>query len=383
MSADEQPPLRVIFVFRAPVGGLFRNVYDVTKGLIARGHQVGIVCDSMTGGARGNALLGELEPWLGLGLHRLPMHRNPHPTDIAALRLINQLIADKKPHVIHGEGAKGGFYARLQGVLTPNSGPVRCYTPHGGSLNYYPGSLFHRVYMGVERLLERSTDLFLFESQFIKERYHEFVTSSKRPTQIALNGLYPHEFQPVIPADDACDFLYVGEFREAKGIDTLVDAMQILQSRGLAPSVMMVGSGPSEARIRALIDERGLTDRFTWRGVTPAAEAFRLGRVMVVPSRFESLPYIVLEAVAGALPLISTDVGGIPEILARDYRYLIAPNDPVRLADAMQDALGRNCESLRLEAVLLSNSVNERFRVDLMVQGIISGYRRAIAERRG
>lgn len=382
MSDSSSRPLRVLFTFRAPVGGLFRHVYDLIKGLLQRGHEVGILCDSTTGGVRGNALLAELEPHLKLGLHRLPMHRNPHVTDIAAFRKVAELVRGMRPDVVHGQGAKGGIYARLGGVLSSNSGPIRCYTPHGGSLNYYPGSLSHRMFMKIEHLLERGTDLFLFESQFVLDRFNEYVTVSKRPTVIALNGLYPHEFNPVIPNPDARDLLYVGEFREAKGIDTFISALLILAKSGARPSVQMVGSGPLEGRIREQIESAGLTELFAWRGVTPVAEAFRLGRIMVVPSRFESLPYIVLEAVAGALPLISTDVGGIPEILARDYHYLIPPNDPVALSAVIADALARPDAELRADAYKLSASVQERFRVDLMVNTIIAAYRQALAERR-
>ncbi|MGL5446803.1 MAG: glycosyltransferase [Rhabdaerophilum sp.] len=382
MSAPSQRPLRILFTFRAPVGGLFRHVYDLVKGLVLRGHEVGILCDSSTGGARGNALLAELEPTLKLGLHRLPMQRNPHLSDVPAFRKVAELVREMKPDVVHGQGAKGGIYARLAGVLSPNSGPIRCYTPHGGSLNYYPGSLAHKIFMKIEHVLEHGTDLFLFESQFVLDRFNEYVTVSKRPTLVALNGLYPHEFNPVVPNPDARDFLYVGEFREAKGIDTFINALLILAKSGARPSVQMVGSGPLESRIREQIDEAGLTELFAWRGVTPAAEAFKLGRIMVVPSRFESLPYIVLEAVAGALPLISTDVGGIPEILARDYHYLIPPNDPIALSSVMADALSRPDAELRTDALKLSASVQERFRVDLMVDTIVAAYRNAMAERR-
>jgi glycosyltransferase involved in cell wall biosynthesis len=371
-------PLNILFVFRAPVGGLFRNVYDVIKGLAGRGHSVGLLCDSTTGGERGERLLEELRPIMSLGIHRLPMRRNPHPSDAPALLKVRELVRDLKIDVIHGQGAKGGLYARLAGVLTPNSGPVRCYTPHGGSLNYYPGSLAHRGFMLIERLLERGTDLFLFESRFITERYHEFVCVSKRPTRIALNGLYEHEFESVSPNGDASDFLYVGEFREAKGIDTLVEALFLLANDGLHPTITMVGSGPSEERIRALIEARGIGGQFRWRGVTPAAEAFRMGRIMVVPSRFESLPYIVLEAVAGKLPLISTDVGGIPEIVSRDYPYLIPPNDPQRLAATMRDALARPFVDLKADATALSDEIKQRFIVPIMIDTILGGYREAI-----
>lgn len=382
MSADPDRKLRILFTFRAPVGGLFRHVYDLSKGLIARGHEVGFICDSTTGGERGNRLLAELEPLLTLGIHRVPMHRNPHPTDIRALALVRKLTRELKPDVVHGQGAKGGLYARLGGLLSPNSGPIRCYTPHGGSLNYYPGSLSHRGFMMIERVLEISTDLFLFESNFVLDRFNEFVCVSSHPTRIALNGLYPHEYEPVVPVENSTDFLYVGEFREAKGIDTLVEAMSLLAQDGLRPTITMVGSGPSEAKVRALIEQRGIDNLFTWRGVTPAAEAFRLGKIMVVPSRFESLPYIVLEAVAGRLPMISTDVGGIPEIVSRDYKYLIRPNSSLALADAMQDCLSRPFEDLKAEAAALSHNLRSSFTVELMVETILASYRDAITIRR-
>ncbi len=58
-------------------------------------------------------------------------------------------------------------------------GPVRAYTPHGGSLNYKPGTPIHRLYMGIERVLERGTDLFLFESEYIAERYRPSSASRR------------------------------------------------------------------------------------------------------------------------------------------------------------------------------------------------------------
>ncbi|MCA1952755.1 MAG: glycosyltransferase [Hyphomicrobiales bacterium] len=376
-------PLRILYVFRAPVGGLFRHVHDVAEALIAQGHAIGMLCDSMTGGERGERLLAGLAPRLALGLHRLPMHRNPHPSDWAAIRRVAALARAHAVDVIHGHGAKGGLYARIGGVARPGRGPIRCYTPHGGSLNYYPGSPAHRLFMAIERVLERGTDLFLFESRFIAARYHEFVHVPERPEVIALNGLYAHEFEAVAPHAEASDFLYVGEFREAKGIDTLVEALFLLANAGRHPTITLVGSGPSEARIRALIAARGIDGQFRWRGVTPAAEAFRLGRAMVVPSRFESLPYIVLEAVAGQLPLITTDVGGIPEIVPRDYPYLIPPNDPRALADAMAGMMDRPFATLKAEASAISAGIRARFSVERMVETILTAYRDTLAARRG
>ena len=114
--APDLPSLRILYVFRAPVGGLFRNVFDVITALSARGHAIGLLCDSQTGGERGEQLLAELAPLLPLGIHRLPMQRNPHWTDLPALLKIRQLVKDHQVDVVHGHGAKGGLYAGLHAL---------------------------------------------------------------------------------------------------------------------------------------------------------------------------------------------------------------------------------------------------------------------------
>ena len=97
-------PLRIVHVLRAPVGGLFRHVLDLAREQIARGHEVGLITDSLTGGARGAAQLTELAPSLTLGLLRLPIHRPPHMTDLSLLLKVGRRLAIKilNGEVLHG-----------------------------------------------------------------------------------------------------------------------------------------------------------------------------------------------------------------------------------------------------------------------------------------
>jgi Glycosyl transferase 4-like domain len=92
--------LRILHVFRAPLGGLFRHVIDLTRAQAARGHAVGIFCDATTGGARANAVLEDLSPLLALGLTRVKMHRNPHWTDLSALLALDRACRDLQPDVM-------------------------------------------------------------------------------------------------------------------------------------------------------------------------------------------------------------------------------------------------------------------------------------------
>ena len=117
----------------------------------------------------------------------------------------------------------------------------------------------------------------------------------------------------------------------------------------------------------------GLGSAVSFRGAMPAREAFGLGRVLVVPSLAESFPYIVLEAAAAALPLLATDVGGIPEIVAGTDTALLPPQDAVKLALAMLDAI-KDLEAVQARARRLQEAVARRFTVPAMADGVLDLY---------
>jgi glycosyltransferase involved in cell wall biosynthesis len=373
--------MRIAHVFRAPVGGLFRHVIDLAREQAARGHEVGIFCDSNFAGDRNEDMLSDLARHLSLGVTRMPMQRNPHWSDIAAFNRMGAFAREVAADVIHGHGSKGGLYARL-GAVARSGGPVRAYTPHGGSLNYKPGTLIHRTYMAIEHLLEKGTDVFLFESNFIAERFRKFVCETDAITRVVLNGLYPHELEPVEPYADAADFLYIGEYRFAKGIDTLLSAMAMLAKNGQRrASLVLVGQGPDEKALRAQVLTLGLDGQVHFRKPMAAREAFRLARTMVVPSRFESMPYVVIEAAGARMPLISTDVGGISEIFGKESGRLIPADNVVALTAAMQDAMTRPRDEQMMPAMRLQAYIDENFSVAKMATTVLAAYAEA-ADRR-
>ncbi|WP_425463608.1 glycosyltransferase [Methylobacterium oryzihabitans] len=365
---------RILHVFRAPVGGLFRHVVDAARMQAEAGHEVGLFCDSLTGGARAEAALAGLAPRLALGLTRVPMRRNPHATDLAALVRLHGLVRRIRPTVLHGHGSKGGLYARLVPGPFGVAAPVRAYTPHGGSFNYHPGTPLHRLYMAVEGLLSLRTDVFLFESAYIAGRHRAFVGPTDRLVRIVHNGLDTAEFAPIAPAAERHDLVYIGELREAKGVPVLFDALARLRDHGRVLSLLVVGSGPDEATLKARVAELGLDGAVTFEPPQPIRQALSRGTVMVVPSLAESLPYVVLEAVAAAQPLVSTDVGGIPEILGPAADALVPPNDFIALAGALARKLDQSPEARAGEAAALSAFVRCRFSMRQMTDDGLAGY---------
>jgi glycosyltransferase involved in cell wall biosynthesis len=380
MPEKDGRPLRIVHVLRAPLGGLFRHVLDVTREQIARGHEVGIIADALTGGSQADRVLAELAPHLALGLFRLRIQRLPHPSDISDLVQIQSRLRALRPDVIHGHGSKGGTFARLPGLLPFQGGVIRAYTPHGGSFNYKPGSLSNRTYMLAERMLERGTDLFLFESAYIARRFREDVGTTTKLTRIVLNGISEAELVPVRPNEDAADFVYVGEWRSAKGIDTLIDALALVNKRhGIVASLVLVGSGPDEAILYDRAAARRVREQIRFVPPMRAREAFTLGRAMVVPSRAESLPYVVLEAAGARIPMVATNVGGIPEIFGPYRDRLIPPNDSEVLANALFRTYSAPRDELHAHADQLAGFVGARFSLSGMADGVIAAYREAIA----
>jgi glycosyltransferase involved in cell wall biosynthesis len=373
----ELSPLRILHVFRTPVGGLFRHVTDIARGQIARGHAVGIVCDSTTGGARAESLLQDMEPLLALGLTRFPMSRNPGPGDLSALLSIRKLVREKRPNILHGHGSKGGLYVRLPAFLD-RAWPARVYTPHGGSFHFAGDGARDRLYRLVEKLLAPQTSLFLMESAYIAARAEADIGPLTRPVAIVRNGITDPEFTPVSPQPDAVDVLYLGEMRVLKGVDTLLTALAGLGRDGRRLTALLVGAGPDEAAIKNTAHELGLTGQVTFSPPMPIRDALGRAKLMVMPSRGESLPYVVLETAAAAMPLISTNVGGIPEIFGPFSNRLIPPGNPEALTKALVSAFGKSDAERRADAAALALHVRESFSYDGMVDQGLAAYRQAL-----
>jgi glycosyltransferase involved in cell wall biosynthesis len=374
--------LRILHVFRAPVGGLFRHVLDVARGQIERGHEVGILCDSTTGGTSAEQRLDELSPRMALGLTRVPMHRNPHPRDLVALAAVRRTCRALRPDVLHGHGSKGGLFARLALSARSTRPVARAYTPHGGSFHYAPGTAQHVLYMAAERFLLRRTDLFLFESEYIAGRFRAYLGAPDRLVRIVYNGLADSEFEPINSPADAADLLHVGELRPGKGIETLIDAVALLRrERQARLTLLMVGSGASEGELRDRAKAAGVSDSITFVPPQPIRNVLGRGRVMVMPSHAESLPYVILEAAAAAQPLVATRVGGIPEIFGPCSDDLVPANDVPALAEAVRAKLGEPEAIRRAKADQLRQFVHGRFTLEQMVNGVLGAYDGALRLR--
>jgi glycosyltransferase involved in cell wall biosynthesis len=278
----------------------------------------------------------EIKPRLKLGVHRIAIRRQPLPTDILVWMRFMHLIRRLKPDVLHGHGAKAGAFVRLK---AGSKDIIRVYTPHGGSLHYPLNTLKGQIYGRLERVLMSSTDLFLFESTFARNTYQRMIGTPTGLVRCVFNGVTADEFDPVVQAPDATDVVYVGEFRRIKGADLLIDAVARLHADGKPVTLTLAGDGEEIDSLKTQVSKLGLTEAVRFIGHVKARHAFSKGKLLVVPSRGDSMPYVVIEAAAAGISMVAANVGGIPEIFGLNTEALFAPGLVGAMADAIQAAL--------------------------------------------
>jgi glycosyltransferase involved in cell wall biosynthesis len=377
MPTNPDQPLRILHAVRAPVGGIFRHILDLANGQADRGHHVGFIADSLTGGERAAAALEEIAPRLKLGVHRLAIRRNPGPADFLVWARSMHLIRRLKPDVLHGHGAKAGAFLRLK---ARSKETIRVYTPHGGSLHYPLSTFKGALYGRLERALMNSTDLFLFESAFARDTYQRTIGIPKGLVRCVFNGVTANEFDPIIKAADATDVVYVGEFRHIKGADLLIDAVARLHADGKPVTLTLAGDGEELAALQAQVQKLGLTEAVRFIGHVKARYGFSKGSILVVPSRGDSMPYVVIEAAAAGIPMVAANAGGIPEIFGPHTDGLFARNIVGAMADAIEIALEDPAAAL-VRAKSLRERIFLHFSQKAMVEGVLAGYRDTFADR--
>ena len=373
----EGQPLRILHATRAPVGGIIRHILDLANGQADRGHHVGIIADSLTGGERADQALAEIAPRLKLGVHRIAIRREPLPIDALVWARFLRLIRRVKPDVLHGHGAKAGAFIRLN---TAPKDAIRVYTPHGGSLHFPLTTLKGNIYGRLERYLMNSTDLFLFESAFALNTYQRTIGKPEGLVRCVFNGVTAAEFDPIVKAEDATDVVYVGEFRHIKGADLLIDAVAQLRAGGKPVTLTLAGDGEESDSLKAQVQRLGLADAVRFIGHVKARYGFSKGSLLVVPSRGDSMPYVVIEAAAAGVPMVAANVGGIPEIFGSHTNALFAPNNATAMADAIETALKDPAAWLE-RAKSLRERIFLHFSQKAMVEGVLAGYRDAFADR--
>ncbi len=137
--------------------------------------------------------------------------------------------------------------------------------------------------------------------------------------------------------------LFVGRLRVRKGVEVLLHALRDLARNHPEVQLRIVGDGEHRSRLEALAGDLGLGERVEFRGACPPSEIPRwmgTAQALVVPSIYEGMPLVILEAMAAGLPVVASRVSGIPEVVGHgETGWLVPPEDVRALAEALTEVL--------------------------------------------
>lgn len=333
--------LRVIA--RLNLGGPARHVLRIDEPLRRRGWH-GVVVSGRV--APGEVDLTDELRDAGVEVVRLPdLGRSLSPAaDRRALAALADLVAARRPALVHTHTAKAGVLGRLAaGRVDPP--PARVHTFHGHVLGPPFGPLAARAFALVERRLARRTDRLVAVAPEIRdELLQRWRIGRARQWAVVPPGI---DFERVRPdpaagralreglgvAPDQVLVGYVGRLDAVKDVDALLDAWP---AAGPRARLVVMGAGPDRERLAARLhgraDARLLAPRKELGAVFAALD------LLVLPSRAEGLPQILAEALSAGVPVLATAVGGVPGLVRHGVDGRLVPaGDGRALATALAE----------------------------------------------
>lgn len=357
--------LRLLLIYYEPhASGQTTHVLSLARGLDRRRYQVTVVLpdrlrESVTAFRR-----------LGVEVVPLPLRKVLWPR--SAILAVSRLIRERKADIVHIHSQEAGLAGRVVAWLS--GAPAIVYTPQTIDIRR---ARLHWLYTRSERMLARVTDIIVSVNERDRRRLIEFGISPHKALTVP-NGidLARYEWPPdaaALRGDLGLDadrplVMQVGRLSAQK--DPLVFVEGAAQVLDRCPDVQfaLIGGGPMEDVLVGRIQDLGLGGRvhlLGWRD-----RAYRLlaaADLVTLTSRWEGMPYVLLEAMAWSRPVVTTAINGCPEIVADGITGLLAPAaNPAAWAEAviqlLEDpgraaAMGRRGR-LRLE---------ERFTVEQML----------------
>lgn len=258
------------------------------------------------------------------------------------LRAFQQLYPRRnRPQVIHAHIYKAGVFATLIGklykipvIITEHSSvfPRHLLSAYEALLARFAFRRAHHV-LPVSNALQQGIESYGIQARFT-------VTPNVVNTQIFVPTEKAANSHTV--SDARKRLLYVGSFVEVKGIPYLIEALALLTKERTDWQLDMIGRGPLMAEYQQMVQQLHLDENIIFHGFKPKdeiAHSMQQADLFVLPSVWDNMPCVLLEAMASGLPIVSTKVGGIPEIVDEETGLLVAPRNPQELCDALAHML--------------------------------------------
>jgi len=323
-------PVRVLRVItRLNVGGPALHVAYVSSGLAERGYDTTLVAGSL---ARGEDSMAFVAERLGVRLVRVAELRrdlSPYHDVVALLRLV-RLIRAERPQILHTHTAKAGALGRVAALLARDARPpVVVHSFHGHVLRGYFDPVRTFGFRVVERWLARRSTVLVAVSPEVRDDLVSLGIAAPERFAVIRLGLAFDERVPSNPAqrtetrrrldipDDRFVVGWIGRMTAVKRAEDLLLAFRRLREAGVDACLCLVGDGPERATIERRARELGVMADTLFVGFqTDVAPFYAAFDAFVLPSSREGTPASAIEALAAGLPVVTTRVGGLPDVVS-------------------------------------------------------------------
>lgn len=328
-SPHGQSSLRTVQVLGGGNAGSSAHVRSLASGLVARGVRV-TVCAPVEA--------DHLYDFTGAGAEHVHVPRSSDPASVAALR-----AACADADLVHAHGLHASFRAVL--ALSGRRTPL-VVTWHDRA--HAEGARAHLVRL-LERRVVRAASVVLGTSSALVDRARRTGARDARLAAVALPGPRrdvehddPDRLRPKVRAELGATgrplLIAVGSLERHRGYDVLLDASRAWRRLDPVPLVVIAGEGELRAELQRRIEDEGLPVRLIGRR-DDVSELLAAADIALLPSSWESRSVLAQEALHARVPLVATDVGGMPELVG-DAAELVPYGDPEALAAAVVRLLG-------------------------------------------
>lgn len=299
--------MKILHIVEATFAGVGRHVLDLAECQAKSGHDVHIAYNPIR---ESSGFRLERENLGTVGWHRVTMTRTLGRVDVSAFRELSQVVKEVNPDVVHGHSTKGGLFARL---LRCGSARI-VYTPNAVySMNPLLGRVPRGVVAVVERLLATRTDVIVAVSPE-EESHLRSIGIAGPKVQVIPNGIQPitqsdpsQVRQELGLPEDAAVVGFVGRLDAQKAPDDLLRIFARIAEEDQDAHFAVVGEGPLGDALAEQAETRSLGSRLHMLGVQPGTWAMSGFDLLVLPSRYEGFPYVLIEAAHLGLPIVTTD----------------------------------------------------------------------------
>ncbi len=299
---------------------------------------------------------------------------------IEPARAIKALLIKHGFDIIHTHGGIAGFYGRWAARKHKDLAVV--HTLHGVHYLYYRNVFLKHVYIWLERIFSRFTHAVIFVSRADREKGIKLRLASNEKIKLIENGIDFSLFKRTSIKESAGDEIRnepvigtVARLHRQKNIPLLLKAGVRIKKHFPGMKIFVVGGGPLQEKLERLNKKLGTDDVVSFLGEREDVSELMSGfDIFVLPSLWEGLPYVLLEAAALERPVIGTDVDGIKEIIENEKTgILVSPDKPDELAGAALKLLNNKTLAEKFGTDLY-RSVKKRYSISCMVDKIQNLY---------